>query len=360
MQRTWNESSLRRSLPRRSRRRSRRLCSSAEVAFDSSGPESVTRYVLFVLFAAATVIVVVAPGALLLRTRPCRNLSGCYSLQRDLLASIDNRVPPCDDFYWHVCGGWDRQYATTRGQTASWYEEVFMDVFLWKIMQRIVPKTPVKTLDKAASMLLHCVKDSGNHGGEALRHFLQEVGLSWPHRSPATREQLLDSLVVLSLDIGMPTLLKFVVGRHLSRPTENSLYMSLDRRYELWSQDIDRLHGRGALSRFLRRGAEVIGGLGGSYSTMIEDVLTTHEDLWSFVQARAHLSIPVSANVVPVMQQSSKFVSLTSWPQALLHLFSRKDPNERKCALYFRRRIDVYETTHIKKQCNANESDSHD
>ncbi|XP_065311288.1 uncharacterized protein [Dermacentor albipictus] len=286
MQRTWNESSLRRSLPRRNRRRSRRLCSSVEVQLplDSSGPESVARYVLFVLFAAATVIVVVAPGALLLRTRPCRNLSGCYSLQRDLLASIDNRVPPCDDFYWHVCSGWDRQYATTRGQTASWYEEVFMDVFLWKIMQRIVPKTPVKTLDKAASMLLHCVKDSGHHGGEALRHFLQEVGLSWPHRSPATREQLLDSLVVLSLDIGMPTLLKFVVGRHLSRPTENTLYMSLDRRYELWSQDIDRLHGRGALSRYLRRGAEVVGGLGGSYSIMIEDVLTTHEDLWTFVQ----------------------------------------------------------------------------
>ncbi|KAL1441585.1 hypothetical protein MTO96_008548 [Rhipicephalus appendiculatus] len=288
MQRTLNESSLRRFLPRLSRQASTRLRSIARIRLpiDFSGADNVPRYVLFVLFGVTMVsaALVVVPTALLLRSRPCSRLGGCYSLQRELLASIDSSVPPCDDFYRHVCSGWDRRYATTRGEPASWYKEIFMDIFLWKLMQRTVPPTPVKAMDKAASMLLHCVKETGYHGGETLRDFLQDVGLSWPHKSSASREQLLDSLVMLSLDVGMPTLWKFVVGRHPARPTENALYMSLDRRYDLWSQDVDRLSARGALSRYLRRGAEVVGGLGGSYSVMIEDVLATHEDLLTFVQ----------------------------------------------------------------------------
>ncbi|KAL3214734.1 hypothetical protein MRX96_034713 [Rhipicephalus microplus] len=266
MQQTWDQCSLRGFLPRLGQEASRHLRSIAQIRLpiDFSGAESVPRYVLFVLFGATmmSAVLVVVPGALLLRRRPCSRLGGCYSLQRELLASIDNSVPPCDDFYGHVCSGWDRRHAAARGAPASWFEENFMDAFLWRLMQRTVPQTPVKAMDKATSMLLHCVKEAAYHGGETLRDFLQDVGLSWPHKSSASREQLLASLVMLSLDVGMPTLWKFVVGRHLARPTENTLYMSLDRRYYLWSQDVDRLDAKGALSRYLRRGAEVVGGPG--------------------------------------------------------------------------------------------------
>ncbi|KAL1441586.1 hypothetical protein MTO96_008549 [Rhipicephalus appendiculatus] len=300
MQRTSTESSFGRFLPRLSGQASGRSRSIAQIrlTIDFAGAESVPRYVLFVLFGATVMsaVLVVVPGALLLHRRPCGRLGGCYSLQRELVASIDYSVPPCDDFYRHVCGGWDRLYATMRGEPASWYEEVFMDTFLWKLMQRTIPRRPVRAMDKAASMLLHCVQEAGYHGGETLRDFLRDVGLSWPHKSTASRQQLLDSLVMLSLDVGMPTLWKFVVGRHPARPTENVLYMSLDRRYSLWSQDVDRLSARGAISRYLRRGAEFVGGLGGSYSVMIEDVLATHEDLTTFLQARARLSILHSWN----------------------------------------------------------------
>ncbi|KAK8764689.1 hypothetical protein V5799_032706 [Amblyomma americanum] len=126
---------------------------------------------------------------------------------------------------------------------------------------------------------------SGSEEGDVLRSFLRQVGLSWPQKSATNRGQLLDSLVTLSLDAGMPTLWSFVVGRHLSRPTENALYMSLDHRYHSWCLDVERLHSRGVLRRYLRRCAEVVGGLGGSYSSMIDDVMATHVDLWSIVQS---------------------------------------------------------------------------
>lgn len=152
------------------------------------------------------------------------------------------------------------------------------------LLQRDIPKWPKKALDKACSMLVHCVQKSGSESSGALQGFLLEVGLSWPLKSPSTRQQLLESLVTLSLDFGLPTLWNIVAGRHLLLPTQNTLYMSLDSRFHEWSQDVQLLRRKGNLRNYLRRCAEVVGGKGESYSTMITDVLTTHRQLANIVQ----------------------------------------------------------------------------
>ncbi|KAK8764670.1 hypothetical protein V5799_032724 [Amblyomma americanum] len=140
--------------------------------------------------------------------------------------------------------------------------------------------------------------EPASKGGEPLRKFLLDVGLSWPQKSAANRQQLLDLLVKLSLDLGMPTLWKFSIGRHPSKPTENTLYMALDTRYTGWSSDLKRLEARDALHRHLRRAAEVVGGIGKSYSGMIEDVLTTHEQFKKVLQhGRARYRVPGYVNL---------------------------------------------------------------
>ncbi|KAH9377912.1 hypothetical protein HPB48_000878 [Haemaphysalis longicornis] len=120
----------------------------------------------------------------------------------------------------------------------------------------------------------------------SLREFLLEVGLSWPVKGRSTRQQLLESLVTLSLDFGMPALWNIVAGRHLLVPTQNTLYMSLDSRFHEWSADVQLLGRKGNLLKYLRRCAEVVGGKGESYSGMITDVLTTHVQLAKIVKVR--------------------------------------------------------------------------
>ncbi|XP_077483048.1 neprilysin-like [Amblyomma americanum] len=254
---------------------------------DRSSLRSAPLYVGFVVATASltSVALFVAPAMLFARAGHCRKPGGCYSLERDLMESIDSSVHPCDDLYRHVCHGWNKRENET--SPIKKYSARFKDMFLWNLLKRTIPRKPRTALDKASSMLLHCIKEGtepASKGGEPLRKFLLDVGLSWPQKSAANRQQLLDLLVKLSLDLGMPTLWKFSIGRHPSKPTENTLYMALDTRYTGWSSDLKRLEARDALHRHLRRAAEVVGGIGKSYSGMIEDVLTTHEQFKKVLQ----------------------------------------------------------------------------
>lgn len=112
-----------------------------------------------------------------------------------------------------------------------------------------------------------------------LQRFLGELGLPWPYKSRATRPQLLDILVRASLQYGLPIFWAFAVGRHPTRQSENTIYMTLDTRFSQWMLDIETLTIRSKSKDYLRRCAEIVGGLGQSYSRMIEEVLLTHEIL---------------------------------------------------------------------------------
>ncbi|KAK8760964.1 hypothetical protein V5799_027768, partial [Amblyomma americanum] len=124
-----------------------------------------------------------------------------------------------------------------------------------------------------------------DRGEEKIRAYLRELDLPWPSSTEATRPQLLDILVRASLQFGMPVVWAFYVGRHPSRPSENTIYMTLEPRCIEWIRDIEALLARGKADDYLRRCAEIVGGLGQSYSTMIRDVLDTHFDIADLVRA---------------------------------------------------------------------------
>ncbi|KAH6936509.1 hypothetical protein HPB50_018453 [Hyalomma asiaticum] len=125
---------------------------------------------------------------------------------------------------------------------------------------------------------------SGGESIDKLREFLEELGLPWPSKSTATRPQLLNILVRASLEFGMPMFWAFYVGRHPSRPSENTIYMTLDPRCSDWFRHIRVLTDRGREDHYLRRGAEVVGREGQSYSRMIRHVLDTHYQIVELAQ----------------------------------------------------------------------------
>ncbi|KAK8774672.1 hypothetical protein V5799_010795 [Amblyomma americanum] len=61
--------------------------------------------------------------------------------------------------------------------------------------------------------------------------------------------------------------------------------MSLDPRKIQWIRDIETLYARGKVVDYLRRCAEIVGRTGQSYSTVIREVLTTHDDIVDLLRA---------------------------------------------------------------------------
>ncbi|KAL1423856.1 hypothetical protein MTO96_020771 [Rhipicephalus appendiculatus] len=206
-------------------------------------------YIAFVLSLAATMSASLLAVPVLLKSRVVDCPRGCFTLDRKLKDSLNHSVHPCDDFYAFVCSGWDN---AAKG--------------------------------KAAGFLLGCLSRAGAENIDQLRDFLQELGLPWPSKSTATRPQLLNILVRASLEFGMPMFWAFYVGRHPNRPSENTIYMTLDPRCSVWFRHIRALQQRGKENDYLRRGAEVVGRKGQSYSRMIRHVLDTHFEIVELAQ----------------------------------------------------------------------------
>ncbi|XP_070391730.1 uncharacterized protein [Dermacentor albipictus] len=235
-------------------------------------------YTSFVLSLAAAMSVALLSVPPLLMARAVDCPRGCFTLDRKLKASLNHSVHPCDDFYAFVCSGWDgevRRYISPLDR----YRMTFIQSTIKSILLEKIPRHSTKAKGKAAGFLLRCLSRAGGENIAQLKEFLEELGLPWPSKSPATRPQLLNILVRASLKFGMPMFWVFYVGRHPNRPSENTIYMTLDPRCSEWRQHIRALRKKGKVKDYLRRGAEVVGREGQSYSRMIKQVLDTHIEI---------------------------------------------------------------------------------
>ncbi|KAL3227632.1 hypothetical protein MRX96_024055 [Rhipicephalus microplus] len=184
-------------------------------------------YITFVLSLAAAMSASLLTVPVLLKSRVVDCPRGCFTLDRKLKDSLNHSVHPCDDLYVYVCSGWDN--AVSRYQTPlAKYSIAFIQATIKSMLLERIPRHSIKAKGKAAGFILRCLSRAGAENIDQLRDFLQELGLPWPSKSAATRPELLNILVRASLEFGMPMFWAFYVGRHPNRPSENTIYMTLD------------------------------------------------------------------------------------------------------------------------------------
>ncbi|XP_075543761.1 uncharacterized protein LOC142578246 [Dermacentor variabilis] len=254
------------------------------------------RYVSFVvpIAMAMSATLFTFPTILVARIGACQR--GCFPLPKDLILSLNRNVHPCDDFYGHVCSGWDAEHG--HRTPIDRYRITFTRRVINAILLENTPRRSTKAKGKAAGLLFRCLSQTEREGIDKMKTFLDDLGLPWPSKSSSSRPQLLNILVRASLEFGMPMFWAFYVGRHPSRTSENTIYMTLDPRCMAWISDIEALRVRGKEDAYLRRCAEVVGREGQSYSRMISGVLDIHFAIVDLVRSHwSESAIPAYNNL---------------------------------------------------------------
>ncbi|KAL3203639.1 hypothetical protein MRX96_041830 [Rhipicephalus microplus] len=126
-------------------------------------------------------LIVVAYYVRTVTTAPC-SLPSCWRVQALLDANLNVSVPPCVDFYGHVCSRWEAAHSQSVRDTI--YQQLMAKVST--MANDATPPQHRQTAMQKAAMLYqscaHVYTLDRNHMGEA-RSLLADFGVHWPKLS---------------------------------------------------------------------------------------------------------------------------------------------------------------------------------
>ncbi|KAL3192179.1 hypothetical protein MRX96_059290 [Rhipicephalus microplus] len=114
--------------------------------------------------------------------------------------SATARVPPCSDFYAHVCTEWDRDNMESPQELH--FQNIMKRLYL-SLYKQPIPHNSQTNFEKAAAYYQSCLRVflDGKSELKQIVHMLREVGVNWPKRSARPDLLVMSAKLKQSLDL---------------------------------------------------------------------------------------------------------------------------------------------------------------
>ncbi|XP_064479575.1 endothelin-converting enzyme homolog [Ornithodoros turicata] len=187
----------------------------------------------------------------------------CLDMDEALTESLQGMEggDPCDDFYSYVCTGWKRANPDTPNLFAKLQQRIAVTVIKELLLDDApdVAKTPT---DKVALMFQTCAQVAFNEQNQAssITEFLAQFRLTWPRPEPRDPLDILDLLVGLSLDWGLPVLFHMTIDPYFKKKGFRTVHFSSNPYLTEWFVLRNTLLEKGQLLDYFQKATNIING----------------------------------------------------------------------------------------------------
>ncbi|KAH6932054.1 hypothetical protein HPB50_002721 [Hyalomma asiaticum] len=240
---------------------------------DASKPRSWRQYCVFVTAVAlSTLALTFAVPAMVRRFAMGCLYPDCQDPGADIARSIkDAHVDPCQDFYGYVCSGWLQANPNAENHFESLQRRVALAAVVSLVLEESNGPSPAHRI---AHIFQRCAQVAFNEQDrmDELRQFMAHFDLSWPVSKPRTKDKVLDLLVALSLDWGMPILFQLTVDAHFRQPGFRALHLGSSPYVTEWVAVRDILQEQGTLLAYFDKVSILLSGVTVDRGT-VQDIL---------------------------------------------------------------------------------------
>ncbi|XP_049511254.1 neprilysin-1 [Dermacentor silvarum] len=175
------------------------------------------------------IIVLILVDKLALQAYPwCDHPTKCSDYAEDLAASLDRSVDPCDNLYGHVCAHYAQRYPAF--ESHFHLLEARSTSFLLHELDRSAPEHPSAAVRRVVSGYQACVLAFKEHREDVqvLFDVLSKFNVTWPVSKVSNNFDIMEYLLGLSLDYGLPTPLQLSLEPYLKTDRRYGLSLSFD------------------------------------------------------------------------------------------------------------------------------------
>ncbi|XP_065281448.1 neprilysin-21-like [Dermacentor albipictus] len=223
-----------------------------------------------------------------------------------LFGKIDNRIPPCQDFYAHVCSdNWFKDARNFNSHPFAYRASSAVMLDLWKLLQRQSVNESTFT-SHAALILRRCVPEPSNDAPDwsVLRKIFADLSIAeWPYVDTLPNTDIHSVAMVADKMLGLSTVVSM---RLKERPADHEIVLHLDSPPILLRRHEDVFPGEDpkTYEAFVARVLSLLKPAR-SYTRNLVLELVRLEQRLSDAAAHSVRSVPVLHVVRPIMQVRS-------------------------------------------------------